>query len=129
MAEQKMSKREILEKQTKAFQKLGLNDAEIAEILQADKEIDQGADLFPLTAEQEQASKEVRKTTAKNPTVYNFKPREKKVNNSKRELIAVIQKALEDNGCKVVLTTNPEREFEFTCGDTKYKIVMSVPRK
>lgn len=129
MVEQRMSKREMLEKQTKALQKLGLNDAEIAEILQADKEIDQGADLFPLTDEQEKASKEVRKTTAKAPTVYNFKQKEKKVNNDKLKLIAVIQKVLEDNGCKVVLTTNPEREFEFTCDNTKYKIVMSVPRK
>lgn len=129
MAERKISKKEIEQKQIKAFQKLGLNDKEIAEVLQADKEIEQGADLFPLTDEQEKASKEVRKTTAKAFKVYNFKPKEKKVNNNKRELIAVIQKALEDNGCKVVLTTNPEREFEFTCDDTKYKIVMSVPRK
>ncbi len=125
-----MGKKETLEKQIKAFQKLGLNEKEIAEILEADKEIEQGADLFPLTAEQEQASKEARKTTAKIPTVYKFdKPKEKKVNQAKKDLIEILQKALEAEGCKVVLTTNPEREFEFTCGDTKYKIVMSVPRK
>lgn len=122
----------MLEKQIQACQKLGMSEQEIAELAETDKRIDKGERLFELTAEQKQAEKKARTTTSTKSKVdaYGKKSaREKKVNNEKLELIEILQKALTENGCELTLTTNPEREFEFTKGNTKYKIVMSVPRK
>lgn len=116
----------MLESQIQACQKLGMTAEEIAELAETDKRIEKGERLFELTAEQKQAE---RKAKSAGKTVYNFnKPREKKVNNDKLFLISILQKALETNGCELTLTTNPEREFEFTYANKKYKVVMSMPR-
>ena len=46
-----------------------MTDAEILSVLASDKEIDRGGNPFPLTAEQEKASKDARQADRK-PTVY-----------------------------------------------------------
>jgi hypothetical protein len=111
---------------------LEISREEAIEVIKADEAIEKGEKLFELTAEQKKAEKKARTTTSTKSKVdaYGKKSaREKKVNNEKLELIEILQKALAENGCELTLTTNPEREFEFTKGNTKYKIVMSVPRK
>lgn len=116
----------------KLMKNLDLTREEALEVIASDKAIEKGEKLFELTAEQKKAEKQARTTTSTKSKVdaYGKKSaREKKVNNEKLELIEILQKALAENGCELMLTTNPEREFEFTKGNTKYKIVMSVPRK
>lgn len=116
----------------KLMKNLDLTREEALEVIASDKAIEKGEKLFELTTEQKKAEKQARTTTSTKSKVdaYGKKSaREKKVNNEKLELIEILQKALAENGCEIVATTNPEREFEFKKGDTKYKIVLSVPRK
>ena len=120
------------EKIKRLMTNLEISREEAIEVIKADEAIEKGEKLFELTAEQKKAEKKARTTTSTKSKVdaYGKKStREKKVNNEKLELIEILQKALAGNGCELTLTTNPEREFEFTKGNTKYKIVMSVPRK
>ena len=118
---------------TKLMKNLDLTREEALEVIASDKAIEKGEKLFELTAEQKRAEKQARTTTSASKTkvdAYGKKStREKKVNNEKIELVAILQKALAEAGCEIGHTANPEREFEFTKDGTKYKIVMSVPRK
>lgn len=127
--------------QIEALRKLGLTDAEIQQVLADDKRIDKGENLFPLTAEQEKASKQARQADRK-PTVYKLDnadgKRSKKADNDKREIVDRLTSTLENwfksnsqctyNACTNLEIVNPEREFTFTYNGKKYKIVLSAPR-
>lgn len=113
-----------MSKQIEALKKLELTDEEIAEVLDCDKRIDKGEKLFTLDKEQEKASKKARNIGQK--TVYTFTKREKQPNEEKREIIAELAQIAETEHLEIV---NPEREFLFTRNGTKYKVVLSVPRK
>ena len=119
-----------MEKRMKAMRKLGMSTEEIADVLKCDAEIDHGANLFELTAEQKKAEKKARMTgqKAKAPTVYNLQKRDRKTDNDKREIMQCIDDAL---CCLVddVEVVNPEREISFLYNDKRYKIVLSVPRE
>ena len=113
--------------QIQAMRKLGFTDEEIAEVIEADKKIDQGEKLFELTTEQEKASKQARQADRK-PRVYELDntggKRNKKANNEKAELIQILVAAIPAD----VEIQNPEREFTFIYKDIKYKVVLSAPR-
>ena len=108
----------------KLMKKLGCTEAEALEIIEADKAIDKGANLFELTAEQEKASKEARQADSK--------PREKKVtkerkvDNDKSEIMRKLLDCFDEYEPQVI---NAEREFTFTYNERKFKIVLSAPRK
>ena len=92
----------------KLMKKLGCTEAEALEIIEADKAIDKGANLFELTAEQEKASKQARQADSKprsKPTAIKYNP-----------------------DCDSFEATNPEREAVFHFKGRKYKIVLSCPR-
>lgn len=112
-------------KQIEAMKRLGMSEAEIADVLESDKRIDKGEKLFELTTEQKQAEKKAKGTGTR--TVYNFQKRERKADNDKREIIQCIDDALCDLVDNVEVT-NPEREILFTYNEKKYKIVLSAPR-
>ena len=124
-----------MDKQIQTMRKLGMSEEEIAEVLEADKKIDQGEKLFELTAEQEKASKQARQADRK-PRAYDLDntggKRNKKANEDKQYLIKAIQAGLKtycgglDEAS--IETQNPEREFTFTYNGTKYKVVLSAPR-
>lgn len=127
--------------QIEAMKKLGLSDAEIAELLASDRRIEKGENPFPLTPEQEKASKEARKAD-KAPTVYKLDntdgKRSRKANTDKQAIVGRLTATLENwfvsdsqstrNACLGIEVINPEREFTFTYNGTKYKIVLSAPR-
>ena len=124
-----------MNKQMEAMCRLGMTKEEITEVLEADKMIDQGIKLFELTPEQEKASKQARQADRK-PKVYDLDntggKRSKKANEDKQYLIKAIQAGLKMycgglNEASIE-TQNPEREFTFTYNDTKYKVVLSIPR-
>ena len=116
-----------MNKQMEAMCRLGMTKEEIAEVLEADKMIDQGIKLFELTPEQEKASKQARQADRK-PRAYDLDntggKRSKKVNNAKIELLQNLIDAIPAD----VEIQNPEREFTFIYKDVKYKVVLSAPR-
>ena len=102
---------------------LGMTEEEAKQVLQDDEEIAHGADLFPLTPEQEKASAQARRAERKKDT----KPRERKRKEDaeKRELIdLIVQNLIADN----VIVTNPERQIDFEYHGRKFRIVLSAPR-
>lgn len=124
-----------MNKQIQAMRKLGMSEEEIAEVLEADKKIDQGEKLFELSAEQEKASKQARQADRK-PKAYDLDntggKRSKKANEDKQYLIKAIQTGLKTycGGLDEtsIETQNPEREFTFIYNGTKYKVTLSAPR-
>lgn len=112
----------------------GYTEEEIEDMLKADREIDRGADLFPLDPELEKGAKKARRADRTDtPKKAN---RERKPNDDKRFLIDALVWAvttdIEQAGDNVLATdveiVNTEREFLFTYNGTKYKVVLSVPR-
>ena len=116
-----------MSQQIEKMRKLGFSDAEIADVLAADKRIDKGENLFPLSAEQEKAAQKARQAD-RAPTVYKFDKRERKPNEQKRDLIALIAETLKPQTDSIEIL-NPEREILFNFSGIKYKITLSAPRK
>lgn len=111
---------------------LKISRDEAIQLIEDDKRIDKGEKLFSLTPEQEKASKKARSAGRKpKTTVYKFDTtkRKKPENKNKSDLISVITGALTEYGAENLELINPEREFTFTMDGTKYKIVLSLPRK
>lgn len=107
--------------------KCGMTEEEARETAIADLAIEQGADPFPLTAEQEKASKQARATGTRK-TEYQFTKRERKPDNDKRELISLFDELLADVSDGEITITNPERQIDFVYNDRKFRIVLSAPR-
>lgn len=120
-----------MDKQVEKLMKaLGISEEEALQVIEDDKAIDKGEKLFELTAEQKKASKSVRQGDRK-PTVYKFdtSKRKRPENVGKRNLIDAIQNALIEVGAESMEVTNAERELNFVVNGTKYKVVLSCPRK
>lgn len=103
---------------------LKCSEAEALDIIKTDEAIDKGANPFPLSADQEKASKKARTTAT---GVYTFEKKERKTDTDKQMLIADLVNAL-PYADKVEIT-NPEREFLFTYNGRKFKVTLSAPRK
>jgi hypothetical protein len=131
-----MSKGANAPKQIQAMRNIGMTEEEIADVLKADKAIDQGADLFPLAKELQAGAKKARR--ADRTETPKKAVRERKPNEDKHRLVEFLKNALENEinlsftetdyiGTTVEII-NPEREFLFTYNGTKYKVVLSCPR-
>lgn len=109
---------------------LDISYEEALQVIEDDKKIDKGEKLFELTDEQKKASKSARQADRK-PTVYKFDTSKKKKVESleKKSIIAAIVEKLTESGAVDFEVTNEEREFTFSVNETKYKIVLSCPRK
>lgn len=115
-----------MEKQIAHLMKtLDISEAEAKQMIADDEAIERGADLFPLTAEQEKASKKARATGSR---AYTFTKRERKPDNDKRELISLFDELLADVSDGEITITNPERQIDFVYNDRKFRIVLSAPR-
>lgn len=109
--------------------KLKCTRAEALEIQKADDAIDKGENLFPLTTDQEKASKKAR-AAGRAVGVYKFTQRERKADSDKRNLIQNFLNLLEHSeGVKDVEIISLEREILFTFNEKKYRITLSAPRK
>lgn len=126
-----MNKEEMIAKHMKA---LGITREEAIQLIADDEEIDRmtrTSDIDgDLTAEQRKSAKKARQADRK-LTVYKFDTTKRKraENTGKRFLIDEIKKCLENAGADNLEVTNPEREIVFMSEGTKYKIVLSAPRK
>ena len=102
----------------------GYTEEEIEDMLKCDREIDRGADLFPLSAELEKGAKKARRADRTDTP--------KKANRAedadKRFLICQLTATADRFALGDIEIINPEREFLFTYKGKKYKVVMSVPR-
>ena len=124
--------------QLEAMKKLGLSDAEIQELIEADAAIDKGEKMdFDLTAEQmKEAKKYTKAGTKKAPTVYkldnNEGKRSRKENPTKAGIIAELAKFLaenSENACENVEITNKERQIAFKIGENAYELTLVQKRK
>jgi hypothetical protein len=126
-----MNKEEMIKKHMNT---LGITRDEAIQLIADDEEIDhmtRTSDIDgDLTDEQRKSAKKARQADRK-PTVYKFdtSKRTRKENTGKRALIETIKEALENSGCTDLEVTNIEREIVFFADGTKYKIVLSAPRK
>ena len=108
------------------MRKQGFTEEEIADMLACDLAIDRGENLFPLDPSLEVGAKKARRadrTDTPKPAV-----RERKPNEDKATLVNVLFSAVLPL-CDTYEVTNSEREFLFTYNGTKYKVVLSAPRK
>ena len=122
--------------QVQAMRKMGCTEEEIADMLKCDKEIDRGADLFPLAEELQAGAKKARR--ADRTDAPKKAERTRAEDKDKRRLIEYFRNALEnevrvsetDFDCVAtkVEIVSPEREFLFTYNGKKYKVVLSCPR-
>ena len=106
---------------------------EAEEIIQADKAIDRGERMpFDLSKEEEKAAIKYANTgERKKPTVYDFKPRERKANPTKGSIIAEIAKFLtenSENACENVEITNKERQIAFSISGNRYELTLVQKR-
>lgn len=114
--------------QLENLMKLGMSEAEARQVLEDDKKIDRGEKMpFDLTAAQEKEVKKYRQADRK-PFVPNLKPRERKPNMAKRDIIQVLDEALTDIADDVTVT-NIERQIDFELDGVRYRVVLSAPRK
>lgn len=109
------------------MQLLGCSEEQAKQVIEDDKRIDKGEKLFELTAEQQAVAKKYRQGDRK-PTVYNFNTRERKADNDKRELIALLNATLNEVTETEPTVTNPERQIDFLYKGKKYRVVLSAPR-
>ncbi len=120
-------------KDTEQLQRIMANlkctEEEAAEIMAYDKAVDKGEKTpHDLTPAQNKVAQSYARTGTRKPTVYKFDKKERKPNEPKRELISLFAAALAQSAEGVEIT-NPERQIDFTFNGTKYRIVLSAPRK
>lgn len=115
------------EKLIQTFMKnLEISREEAIELISDDEDIEKGvAKDFDLTAEQEKNARKARQV-ARGVSEKPIK-RERKPDNTKRELIEILKTAVSavDSDLEV---TNIEREIIFHYQNRKFKIVLSAPR-
>ena len=104
---------------------LCITEEEAKQMIADDEAIDHGADLFPLTAEQEKASKKARGTGTR---TYTFTERKRKEDADKRFLIDLLFQSLDPQADAHPTITNPERQIDFAYGGRHFRIVLSAPR-
>ena len=121
----------------KTMASLGITREEVLEMWKADGEIDSGKpQTFDLSPEKEKEAHKMAK--GKKPPCYSLekaKPRERKPNDEKRE---IIKKLAYDVGewdtfgeefTQTVNISNPEREITFKVGENEYSLTLTCHRK
>ena len=108
------------------MENLGRDRETTVQVLADDKAIDQGKPMsFDLTPDQ---MKNTKHRGHKAPTIYTHTKRERKADNSKRELIELLAVALVGEDISAVEVSNPERIIDFQYKGRKFKITLSAPR-
>jgi hypothetical protein len=109
----------------KLMKTLNISEEEARQVIEDDRRIDKGEKLFELSAELEAGAKKARQADRKKSDTS--VKRERKSDNDKAELVAVIAEAVKTAGAEINVT-NAEREIELRYNDRKFKIVLSAPR-
>ena len=124
--------------QLEAMKRLGMTDAEIADVVASDDAIDKGKKMeFDLTDEQAKVAKQYAKAgTRKAPTVYKLDNTEgkksRKENPTKAGIVAELATFLTENSelsTENVEITNKERQILFKIADETYELTLIQKRK
>lgn len=108
---------------------LDISADEAKQLLADDARIDKGEKLFELSMDQKKVEKKMRQADRK-PTVYKLEKRERKPNEDKQALISIFASTLNSLAdLETVEITNKERQIDFKWNGTRYRIVLSAPRK
>ena len=108
---------------------LEISADEAKQLLADDAKIDKGEKLFELSTSQKKVEKKMRQADRK-PTVYKLEKRERKPNEDKQALISIFASTLNSlDNLETVEITNKERQIDFKWNGTRYRIVLSAPRK
>ena len=113
------------EKIQKLMKSLNISREEAMQVIEDDKAIDRGEKLYELPKELQAGAKKARQADRKKSDTP--VKRERKSDNDKAELVAVIAEAVKTAGAEINVT-NAEREIELRYNDRKFKIVLSAPR-
>ena len=109
---------------------LDCTEEEALEMLADDDAIEHGAKLFELTDEQKKVSKAARSVDRRPVEAGAAKQkRERKADQTKRDLIADIKILLEGLGAEDMEVTNIERQLDFKVEGRRFRVVLSAPRK
>ena len=119
-----MSKGANAPKQIQAMRNIGMTEEEIADVLEADKAIDQGVDLFPLAKELQAGAKKARRADHTDTP----KPRTREEDDEKCTILNALTATADRYARGNIEIVNPEREFLFTYNGRKFKVVLSCPR-
>ena len=115
-----------------ALRKMGLDDDEALDVIRCDKEIDHGKPMdFDLSKEQLKQAKKVMGTGTRKATPnYAIKPREKKVNANKKDLIQALVDFLNDCDLDIkdLQIINAERLLNFEFNDKRYDLTLVEKR-
>lgn len=119
--------------QLEALMNLGMIEEEARQVMEDDAKIEHGEKMdFDLTKEQEQNTRQYRQADRK-PFIPDLKPRERKPNMAKREIIQWLYDLFHDTSAERELTdltvSNIERQIDFTLDGVRYRVVLSAPRK
>lgn len=102
---------------------LNLTREQALQVIEDDKRIDKGEKLFELTDEQKANAKKATNVGTRKSTKVK---REKKADDDKADIMALVINALE--GVDNLVVVNAEREITFEFNNRKFKIVLSAPR-
>lgn len=109
-----------------ALLKIGASHEEALDAIATDREIDRGADPFPLSAEQKKVAKKM--TNAETHAKVERKKVERKANTTKADLVTFLAEMLQ-NKVENVEITNAERQIAFSCGDEMFELTLVQKRK
>ena len=110
---------------------LDVSREEAIEILKDDDAIDHGENLFELSAEQKAVEKSMKQTGTRKRTAYDFKPRKRKENPTKAQIIEELSHFLANSigiATENVAITNKERQIAFECAGNKYELTLVQKR-
>jgi hypothetical protein len=110
----------------KLMSKLGCTEEEALDIISKDKEIEKGADPFPLTTEQKAAAKKMASTGSRKKGSTG--PKTRKKDDEKAIFITEIAEFLQ-NKVDLLEITNAERQIFFKMGENSYELTLIKKRK
>ena len=106
----------------------GMTEAEAEETLLYDEAVEKGEKTeYDLTAEQAKVAKKYTAVDTKKRTEYTFTKRERKPNETKRELIEILKKALENAQIEPNVS-NIERQIDFLYDNKQFSITLTEHR-
>jgi len=122
-----------IEAEVKRLMATGMTEEEARETALYDLEVEAGEPTeFDLTPEQQKVAKKYTATGTKRPTEYQFSKRERKPNETKREIMTDVRILFEGmalNGkCKDVCLSNVERTLDFVKDGKHYTLTLTEHR-
>lgn len=122
-----------IEAEVKRLMATGMTEAEARETAEYDLAVESGeATEFDLTAEQQKVAKKYTNTGTKKRTEYQFSKRERKPNETKREIMNTVRIVFEGmalNGkCEAVDLSNAERTLDFIKDGKHYTLTLTEHR-